>query len=641
MIDGNPKTLIVVVIRGTQGDWDEWRSNFEVGSNLTHEGFNIAMRDLSGRFDNYILEHGLYVNPQNNIVLITGHSRGGAVANLKGANLNSGGHDIVLQENLYVYTFGAPNTTRDATRHLNIFNIINRNDAITLVPRTLNPFMGNEWQRHGRDLAVTMTRATLDSGLNLWLHHCYTTYWEWMRGNPNLTIEQFINLSREDTHKGFLPRLITIKCPVNVWVYNSQGRLVGEIINNVSREIYDSEILAWVTEYAKHFFLPYGDTYTIRFIATDSGIMTYLIESIDVLSEEPYITRIFEDVTLYTGRRMVSEIVDTPDVRLLIIENEVPVGEILTDGTEIRFGLTSLTIPNVTLSPAFCPSIFNYTASVANSVTSITINAVAIDGATVTGTGTHNLNVGQNIIIITVTTETGHTQTYTIVITRAGATGNGGGGAGTPQPPPQQQQPTEQEPDMQAPPPPPAPLPFADVATTAWYYNYVRTVWENNIFRGTADNQFSPQVSMTRAMFAQVLANLEDVDLSAYRNVTPTFNDVSATAWYFEAVEWAVRQGIVLGVGNDNFAPNAHITREQMAVMLYRYADVMGIEFEDSVTETFTDEASISYWAVDAVSVIQSAGIVVGRPDGRFDPQATATRAEVATIFARFLSIIE
>ena len=319
--------------------------------------------------------------------------------------------------------------------------------------------------------------------------------------------------------------------------------------------------------------------------------------------------------------------------------------EQITEGN-LTARLASFTVSHGTLSPVFNANVFNYTVSVDNSITSITIDAIPVSGATVTGAGTHNLNVGQNTITLTVTAGE-NTQTYTIVVTRAGATGNGNGGTGLPptgggnQQPPQQQQPTEQEPDTQAPPPPPAPLPFADVATTAWYYGYVRTVWENNIFHGIADNQFSPQVSMTRAMFAQALANLENVDLSAYRNVTPTFNDVSSTAWYFEAVEWAVRQGIVLGVGNDNFVPNAPITREQMAVMLYRYADVMGIEFEDSVTATFTDQSAISYWAVDEVNAIQSAGIIIGRPDGRFDPQATATRAEVATIFARFLNVIQ
>jgi hypothetical protein len=144
-------------------------------------------------------------------------------------------------------------------------------------------------------------------------------------------------------------------------------------------------------------------------------------------------------------------------------------------------------------------------------------------------------------------------------------------------------------------------------------------------------------MEMTRAMFVQALANLEEVDLAEYRNVTPTFNDVSRTAWYFSAVEWAVRQGIVQGIGNGNFAPNVNISREQMAVMIYNYANLREIELPTGIVGTFNDEANISEWAVNPVRAIHSAGIIAGRTDGRVDPQGVATRAEATAIFAWFL----
>jgi len=180
-------------------------------------------------------------------------------------------------------------------------------------------------------------------------------------------------------------------------------------------------------------------------------------------------------------------------------------------------------------------------------------------------------------------------------------------------------------------------LPFGDVVETAWYYEYVRTVWENSLFQGTAYNQFSPQVGMTRAMFAQVLANLEGVDTSVFNNL-PKFVDVVDSAWYFGAVEWAAGAGIVQGVGGDNFAPDLPITREQMVVMLFRYVEIMGIEIAQGYIANFIDQDEISYWAVDAVRAIQGADLVGGRPDGRFDPLSTATRAEVSAIFTRFLA---
>jgi len=153
------------------------------------------------------------------------------------------------------------------------------------------------------------------------------------------------------------------------------------------------------------------------------------------------------------------------------------------------------------------------------------------------------------------------------------------------------------------------PLPFTDVAATAWYYPHVRTVWENNLFIGTAPNTFNPQGTMTRAMFIQVFANIEGVDLSEYPNI---------------------------------FEPNRAITREEMAVMLHNYITIMDVDFPQTQDELppFTDQESISEWAVYAVGVIQATGIIEGYPNGSFQPRNESTRAEVATIFARYLTVL-
>ena len=244
-------------------------------------------------------------------------------------------------------------------------------------------------------------------------------------------------------------------------------------------------------------------------------------------------------------------------------------------------------------------------------------------------------DTGELIVVITPRANVGGTG--------PGGGGGGGGGGGTATPPAEPTTPgvVTLEPDVTPDLTVPIPLPFNDVAATAWYYNYVRTVWENSIFQGTAHNQFSPQMGMTRAMFVQALANLEGVDLTVYETASPTFNDLPSSAGHFAAVEWAAGQGIVQGVGNDNFAPNASITMEQMATMLYRYIQIRGIEIPASQTNTFADFDAISYWAVDAVEAIQAAGIITGRPNGNFDPRTTAIRAEVTAIFARFLNVIE
>ena len=146
---------------------------------------------------------------------------------------------------------------------------------------------------------------------------------------------------------------------------------------------------------------------------------------------------------------------------------------------------------------------------------------------------------------------------------------------------------------------------------------------------------------MTRAMFVQALANLEGVDLTAYRENTGTFNDTAPTEWYFPAVEWAAGQGLVSGDGGGNFAPNRSITREEMAVLLHRYIVSRGITLPQGETSLFIDQVRISAWAEDSVRAMQAAGIITGFPDGRFAPHDTATRAEVATIFARLWAVAQ
>jgi len=120
---------------------------------------------------------------------------------------------------------------------------------------------------------------------------------------------------------------------------------------------------------------------------------------------------------------------------------------------------------------------------------------------------------------------------------------------------------------------------------------------------------------------------------------TTPFGDVPANAWFAQAVNWAYTEGIVQGVGPNSFAPNAPITREQMAAMLLRYAETMHVSLPAGTPVTFVDQASISPWARSSVDVISAAGIVSGRDGGNFAPRATATRAEVAAIFARYLRV--
>ena len=166
------------------------------------------------------------------------------------------------------------------------------------------------------------------------------------------------------------------------------------------------------------------------------------------------------------------------------------------------------------------------------------------------------------------------------------------------------------------------------------YFNFVGA---RQLFAGNEKGEFMPQAIMTRAMFVQVLANLEQADLSVY--TTSRFADVAAGAWYAPAVEWAAAMGIVEGVGNSRFVPEEKITREQMALILANYVKYKGYALPVNTVPGFLDEASIASWALTAVKQIHAAGIISVKPGNLYDPQGVATRAEVATIFARFIEI--
>ena len=171
---------------------------------------------------------------------------------------------------------------------------------------------------------------------------------------------------------------------------------------------------------------------------------------------------------------------------------------------------------------------------------------------------------------------------------------------------------------------------FEDVSKDAWYYDYVKYVADKEYFVGTSKTTFSPEMPMTRAMFVTVLAAVEKVKVN--NNVSP-FADVPANTWYSGAVAWAAEKGVVAGVGDNKFAPDASITREQMAVMMNAYIKWTGNDHkEKSKVESFKDADKISSWAKDAVEACRNWGLVAGMPDGNFWPANTASRAEVATV---------
>ncbi|OUQ82115.1 hypothetical protein B5E42_10390 [Flavonifractor sp. An10] len=172
-------------------------------------------------------------------------------------------------------------------------------------------------------------------------------------------------------------------------------------------------------------------------------------------------------------------------------------------------------------------------------------------------------------------------------------------------------------------------LPFTDVSEGDWYHDAVAYCWENGIMDGTSGTAFAPNMILTRAMMAQVLYNLAGGTPAAAAG----FPDVSPTAWYADAVNWAAANGYVTGYDNGLFGPEDDLTREQMAAILYRYA---GSPAPAGTLDGFADAASASAYAVDALRWAVGEGLLTGKDGGRLDPTGTASRAELAQILARF-----
>ncbi len=181
---------------------------------------------------------------------------------------------------------------------------------------------------------------------------------------------------------------------------------------------------------------------------------------------------------------------------------------------------------------------------------------------------------------------------------------------------------------------------FIDVTADKWYYDAVEYVFQKGYFKGTSETTFSPNGTMTRAMFVTVLGRMAGIPEN--READTKFTDVKKGSYYAGYVAWAAEQGIVMGTSATTFSPNAKITREQMAVLLYRYAKYVGadVSADSDALNTFTDAASVSGWAKEAMAWATDHKILIGTGNG-LKPRAQATRAQGAQIIFNFSQYME
>lgn len=354
--DRTTRQLVVIDVRGSETFFD-WLTNFGTEFDWEHFGFELGAEDVINS-----LYHGTgdmdgctgcdgegcaecmgyipYYNIENPIFLVTGHSLGAAVANLTAAHLNScDDEDCCCSsaarsiDDVYCYTFATPNTVdtadESAVAYTNIFNILNNNDVVPQVPRTLDltNWQSSTWRRHGIDLKFTMpmdvpTTALASFSTSLFgvFGHAMSTYNNWLDNLPTklevdsadeIDLEMLYGIADFRDELGLLPKIFWAKCPVTVTVKNVDGEVLATASSlstaSTSTANNNSGIVSWVTDNdEKVFFLPFGcETVDVEVEAYDYGTMTFAVETPGTGGA---LKKTYENVSLYPEKTFTTQI---------------------------------------------------------------------------------------------------------------------------------------------------------------------------------------------------------------------------------------------------------------------------------------------------------------------------------------------
>lgn len=406
----------------------------------------------------------------------------------------------------------------------------------------------------------------------------------------------------------------TIKCPVDVFVYDEQNNLCGKIENNVVT-FSTNDVFLYVENNMKSVWM--NDNYHFELISTDLGYMDYSIEEYSTGEKTREVT--FNKVPLYLGLLYSAECpqeMNTSSENYVLISNT---GNKIypTDDTNENVNIENGNSGGGSVTPiSYSISIVDtdggtitINPKTASKDKKVTITAVPDEGYKLDTLSVSDKNGNQ--IEFTKKTDT----EYTFKMPASKVTVN-----------------AIFSKVIVA--PEPSSMPFTDVPENAWYYDAVKYIYENNMMQGISNTEFAPNLSMNRAMIVTVLHRLENTPETT---ITNQFSDVESNQWYTEAVQWAFENDIVNGYSSDKFAPMDNVTREQLAVILYNYTNYKGgnTDIVGDLT-AFQDADDISNWSKNAISWAIGSGLLSGKGNGILDPKGTATRAEVAQILMNF-----
>ena len=339
----NGKKYVVVAMRGTDSNGD-WITDAMVGyEKVKHQGFEDAKNYIYSQLYNHL--DGF----NNTTFLITGHSYGGAIANLLAKELSD---NAVPQNCVFAYTFATPNVAKTNSGlnpngiHDNIFNICNQLDPVTGTPVTINPWSSSTWIKYGRTYWFSVENADAKKSFSF-KNHSNELYLAFMKKLYTPDINGYMGGVFTGTKK-YINKTIGVFCPVDVDIFDNSGTLIAQFIDNkphYSSSEYKEEILLFAIGDEKYIVTDDESKYTVKLTATDNGTMDYIVQSSDLLSDDVSTTKTFENVQLTKDKEMISEFggnIDVPNVRLFVTDGENPTHEILTDGSERIISPTSI-----------------------------------------------------------------------------------------------------------------------------------------------------------------------------------------------------------------------------------------------------------------------------------------------------------
>lgn len=184
-------------------------------------------------------------------------------------------------------------------------------------------------------------------------------------------------------------------------------------------------------------------------------------------------------------------------------------------------------------------------------------------------------------------------------------------------------------------------LPFTDVSRSKWYYDAIKSVYEAGIMEGISQDSFTPEAVMTRSQAVTILYRLSGTYETGFASYA-TFSDVNKSDWYIDYLGWAVKEELVKGYPEGDFRPNNPITRQELAKLIVEFLKyVIATVESESRVDSFNDSETFADWSKDYIESLRTTGLMQGDDQGNFNPLKTATRAEVATVIVRMLPFVE